>query len=115
MSFELDGRHVVERLVDSAVVEPADVVERRPFDVLDVAPGPLAVDQLSLIETVERFGERVIVAVTPGADRGHDLGLAETFGVANAEGLNAAVRMKNQTAEVVLVARVDRHLQGVDR
>jgi hypothetical protein len=29
--------------------------------------------------------------------------------------LNAAVRMKNQTAEVVLVARVDRHLQGVDR
>ena len=57
MSLELDGRHVVERLVNSSVVEPADVVERRPFDALDVAPGSLAVDQLGLVEAIEALAE----------------------------------------------------------
>lgn len=57
MSFELNRRHGVERLVNSAVVEPVDVVERGPFDVFDVAPGTLAVKKLGLIETVERFSE----------------------------------------------------------
>ncbi len=42
MSFEFDWRHVVERLVNSSVVEPVDVVECGPFDVFDIAPGTLA-------------------------------------------------------------------------
>ena len=54
--------------MDSSVVEPVDIVERRPFDMLHVAPGSLAVDQLGLVDAVERFGERV-VAVALGADR----------------------------------------------
>jgi hypothetical protein len=53
--LELNRRHVVERLVYSSVVEPVEVVERGPFDVLDVAPRPLAMDQLGLVETVERL------------------------------------------------------------
>ena len=43
--------------MDPAVVEPVDVVERGPFDVFDVAPGSLAMDQLGLVETVEALGE----------------------------------------------------------
>ena len=69
--------------MDPSVVEPVEVVERGPFDVLDVAPGSLAVDQLGLVETVERFGERIIVAVALRADRRDDLGFAETIRVAN--------------------------------
>ena len=49
--------------MDASIVEPIDVVERRPFDVLDVAPGTLAMDQLALGEAVEGLGERIIVAV----------------------------------------------------
>ena len=59
MSLEGGRRHVVERFVDSPVVEPVHVVQCRPFDVLDVAPGSFAVNQFVLVETVERFGERV--------------------------------------------------------
>ena len=53
MSLELHRRYVVERLVNSSVVEPVGVVECCPFDVLDVAPGQLAMDQLGLEEPVE--------------------------------------------------------------
>jgi len=45
--FEFNGRHVVKRLVDSPVVEPVDVVKCRPFDMFDVAPGTLAMNQFA--------------------------------------------------------------------
>jgi hypothetical protein len=32
--------------------------------VFDVAPRSLAMDQLGLVETVERFGQRIVVALT---------------------------------------------------
>jgi hypothetical protein len=94
VSLELDRWHVVEGLVNSSVVEPVDVVERRPFDVFDVAPRSLAVDQLGLVETVERFGQSIVIGVTLRSNGRDDLGLAETFRVTNAEVLNAAVRVK---------------------
>jgi hypothetical protein len=81
VSLELDRWHVVERLVDPPVVEPVDVVERRPFDVLDVAPGSLAMNQFGLVETVEALGEGVAVALR--SDRRDDLGFAESLRVAN--------------------------------
>ena len=53
MSFEFDRRHVAKRFVNSPVVEPFDVVKCRPFDVFYVAPGALAVNQFSFVETVD--------------------------------------------------------------
>ena len=85
VSLELDRRHVVERLVDASVVEPVDVVKRRPLDVLDVAPGFLAVDQFALVVAVERLGHGVVIGVATRTDRGHGAGLAESLGVADRE------------------------------
>ena len=51
--FEFHRGQVVQRFVDSLVVEPADVVEGRPLDVFDVALETLAVNQFALVETVE--------------------------------------------------------------
>ena len=50
--------------MDSAVVEPVDVLERLPFDVLDVAPGALAIDEFGLVETIETLGQRIIIGLT---------------------------------------------------
>ena len=61
VSLELNRRHAVERLVDAPVVEPVDVVERGPLDVLHVASGTLPMDQLALVETVERLGHGIVV------------------------------------------------------
>ena len=39
--------------MDSPVVEPVDLVEGCPFDVFDVAPRTLAMNQFSFVKTVE--------------------------------------------------------------
>ena len=80
--------------MNPSVVEPVEVVERGPFDVLDVAPRSLAMDELGLVEAVERLGERIIVTVALRANGRDDLRLAETLGVANAEVLTEFNRWK---------------------
>jgi hypothetical protein len=50
-------RDFADLVVDAAIVEPVDVVERGPFDVLCVAPGTPAVDQLGVVGLVEVLGE----------------------------------------------------------
>ena len=50
--------------MDPAVVEPVDVDQRGPFDVVGVLPGPSSVDELGLVEAVEALGEGIVVAVT---------------------------------------------------
>ena len=39
--------------MDSLVVEPVGVVGRGPFDMLNIAPGSLAMNELGLVEAVE--------------------------------------------------------------
>ncbi len=63
VGLKLDRWNVVERLVDSPIVEPVEVVEGLPFDVFDASPRTLAVNQLVLVETVERFGQGVVVRI----------------------------------------------------
>jgi len=48
----------------SVVVEPVDVGEGGELDIVEADPRAATVDQLPLVETVERFGQRVVVAVT---------------------------------------------------
>ena len=55
--------------VKPLVVEPVDVGERRPLDVLGTLPGTLVIDQLGLVETVEALGEGVVIGVTLAANR----------------------------------------------
>jgi hypothetical protein len=45
------------------VVEPVDVAEGGELDVVEAFPGALGVDQLPLVETVERLGHRVVIGV----------------------------------------------------
>ena len=47
--------------MNSTVVEPIDVLECLPLDVLDVAPWSLAVDEFGLVETIEDLGQRVVI------------------------------------------------------
>ena len=68
--------------VDAPVVVPVHLFERRELDVVPCAPRPFAVDEPSLIETVDGFREGVIIGVTDAADRRRGAGLDETFGIA---------------------------------
>lgn len=54
--------------VEAAVVEPLDPFGGGEFHVIDSAPRAALFDQLGLVETVDRLGERVVVARSDRAD-----------------------------------------------
>ncbi len=57
-------------------------------------------DDLSLVEVIDRLGERVVIAVTVAADGGLDAGLTQPFGVAKAYISGTAVAMVHQAAAI---------------
>ncbi len=52
------------------VVEPVDVFEGGELHVLEPVPGSVGVDQLPLVEAVERLDHRVVVTGLFGFQRG---------------------------------------------
>jgi hypothetical protein len=55
-------------------------------------------DQLGLVQPVDRLGQRVVVAVALAAHRRLDAGLGQPLGVADADVLRPAIRMADQAA-----------------
>ena len=108
---------VGDAAVEASVVEPVDVGEGRELDVVEATPGALPVDQLPLVEPVERLGEGVVVAVSLGADLRDDRVVGEPLGVAHGEVLDSAVAVMHQLRQVgaVALAVPHGHLQRVDR
>jgi hypothetical protein len=56
-------------------------------------------DDLGLVEAIDRLGECVVIAVTDVADGGLDAGFSQPFGVANAHILRSAVAMVGQSEQ----------------
>ena len=81
----LGRRDVADRLQQPAIVEPVDPGKRGKLDGLEAPPRSAPVDQLRLVEAVDRLGESVVVAIADAADRGLDTGLGEALGVSNAD------------------------------
>lgn len=50
--------------METSVVPPPHVLERRELDLLDRPPRSALTDQLGLVEPVDGLGEGVVVAVT---------------------------------------------------
>jgi hypothetical protein len=45
--------------------------------------GPAPMDHLGLVETVDGFGESVVIGISDTADRRRDAGLSQALGVLN--------------------------------
>jgi hypothetical protein len=71
------------------------------------------VDHFGLVEAVDRFGQRVIVAIALATDRRLDTGLRQTLCVAGGEILLASVTVVDQGMALRLPS-LYRLLQGVD-
>src|SRR5665647_3649485 len=69
--------------VQAAVVPPVHVLERGELDLLWRFPGPMAVDELGLVEADRRLRHGVIVGVAGSPDRGRDPGLGQALRVAD--------------------------------
>jgi hypothetical protein len=73
------------RLLNQSTYKPvgdARIAARPPeggyFQILHVAPLPLAVDQFGFVKTVYRLGEGLVVAVTNAADRWFDASFGQS-------------------------------------
>ena len=74
-------RDEADGLQKPAIVEPVHPLEGCALDGLEVAPRSASMDDLGLVETVDRFGEGVVVRVADAADGGLDFGFGEALGV----------------------------------
>jgi len=66
--LRLCGRHVADRLQYPSVIEPVDPLQRRELDGFEGSPGTATMDDLSLVQTVDRLGQSIVVAVADAAN-----------------------------------------------
>src|ERR1035437_7610729 len=111
--LELCRRYISAGGMDPALVPPGDPDGSCQFDLVGCPPGPMAADQLGLVEAIDRLGQGVVVAVTFGADGVHDTGLGQSFDVSDGQVLDAAIAVVDEAGEIV-AAGVDGHLESVE-
>jgi len=58
--FDLGGRDISDRLEEASIVEPVDPFEGGELDGLEVAARSAPMDDLGLVEAVDRLGEGVV-------------------------------------------------------
>ena len=83
-------RDEADGLQKPAIVEPVHPLEGCELDGLEVAPRASSMDDLSLVEAVDRFGEGVVVKIADAADGRLDPGFGEPLGVLDRNILGAA-------------------------
>ena len=79
-------RDVADGLQQPAIVEPVDPGQGRELDGLEAPPRPTPMNDLSLVEAIDRLGESVVVAVSDAVDGRLDASFRQTLGVSNANG-----------------------------
>ena len=82
-SLEFHWRHISAVFIQAPVVEPVQVGRRFRLNVIRIPPWPPRLDQLRLIQTIDRFGQRIVMRVADSADRRINPGFEETLGETN--------------------------------
>ena len=94
-------RDEADGLQKPAIVEPVHLLEGCELDGLEATPRPASMDDLRLVETVDRFGEGVVVGVADAADGRLDPGFGETLGVLDRNILGGFKRSSQQAYSVL--------------
>src|SRR3954447_10893146 len=99
------GRDVPDWPEETAVVEPIDPFEGGELDRFAAAPGAAPMDHLGFVETVDGFGEGIVVAVPDAADRRLDTRLGEPLGIFNREVLPGFKWSSQRLPEPIVITR----------
>ena len=111
--FGFSVRDVADGAEQAAIIEPVVPIEGGVFDGLERSPRAAPVDHLSLVEAVDRFGQRVVVAVADAADRRIDPGFGQALGVFDRQVLDAAVAVMHEAPSLGGLPGVYRLFQGI--
>src|SRR5262252_617317 len=112
-ALELGRRPVVGCTMETLVVPPVDPFAGRKLDMLGRSPGPATVDQLRLVEPMDRLRDGIVEAVPLGAHRTDGACLRQPVRVANGQVLHAPVGMVDEALELLLASVPECHLQRV--
>lgn len=86
-------RDVADGLQKSSMVEPVDAFQGGELNRFEAPPWPAPMNDLGLVETVDRFGERVVVRVADTSDGRLDPGFRQSLRILDRHVLNAPVRV----------------------
>src|SRR6476619_1590892 len=89
---------VSDGLQEPPVVEPVDPFQGRELDSLEAAPWPAPMDHLGLVETVDGFGESIVIGISDTADRRLDTSFSQALGVLDGYVLAAPVAVVHEPA-----------------
>ncbi len=96
------------------MVEPVDPFQRGEFNRFEAPPWSAPMDDLGLVETVDRFGERVVVTVAHTSDRRLDPCLSQSLRIPDRHVLNAPVRVMHEAAAMNGTPIMKCLLQGIE-
>src|SRR5208283_4113643 len=91
-------RNVSAVLVEPSVIEPIDPFGGGILDLLDGPPRAPVFDQLGLVQTVDRLGERIIERIPNAANRSRDASLGQVLREPHRSILTAGVGVKPSSA-----------------
>lgn len=99
--FELGRWDVIAVAVEAVLVEPVHPRQGGELELVDAVPavGVGPVDALGLVEPVGRLGQRVVVGIGDGADRGPRSDLVEAFGEPHGCELRSRIGMGHESDE----------------
>ncbi len=95
-SFGLSRRDIADRSEQPSIVEPVNPFKRGHLNGLQVAPRPTLLDDLCLVQSVDRLGQRVVVRIAHAADRRFDASFSQPVRVTDRHVLHAAVTVMDQ-------------------
>lgn len=108
-------RNVADGLEQGVLIEPGDPLQRCQLHRLGAFPGATAMDQLRFVESVDRLGQGVVVAVALAADRRFDARLGESLGVADGHVLGGFNRSSQHLLTGGLYGAIRRVAKAGDR
>ena len=112
--FGFGGWDVADWLQKSAVVEPVDPFQGGELNGFEVSPWPAPVNDLGLIETVDRFCQSVVVAVADAAHRRLNACFGQSLGVFDRQILAAPITVMDKAATMEGTAFVKGLFQGIE-
>src|SRR6185437_12965688 len=95
-------------------VVPGHPIQGREHHICRPGPRPVPLDQLLLVETVQRLRGSIVVGVSLAPDRADRVYLTKPLSIPDRRVLNSAVGMMNETPVHPVTARPDRHFQRIE-
>ena len=96
------------------MVEPVNPFERRELDGFEISPWPTPMDHLGLVETVDGFGESIVIGISDAADRRLHASFSQALGVFDRDVLAAPVAMVHEPAAMNRPSIMQRLFQRIE-